>query len=511
MLDYFPKPYNDELIYSLLSRYVIHTGTLSWKKALDKLYGNRGISATVDIPIHIESLSKRTGLQSNLILNKMSLYPVFRVFTSIEKNRETLKVIRSGACNSIYTKMGICASKIKRPNYLRYCPVCYQNDIKLFGESYWRRNFQLPGILSCDLHQVYLNSSNATYVPENKHSFIAPMDEVCNNLSIYRVVNISYAKNFQRINELYRQLLDINYNPMGMIKTYQAYRYYLSIKGYLKGLKVIDYDIFYKDFIEFYGLDFLNKLNLPIDRNSNSCWIKTVLRKPRKFSHPLFHVVLINFLQKDLLGPDFKEFYNSYKKKFIVTGRKENYKICSDKKLLNSKRRQWTILNDSIKPKSQKEVRRIAPALYIWLYRHDKKWLRNNSVHMKRKKFEDNRVNWEKRDIKLMSEIEKHFTFLKNQSSSYKRITRSMFGKKLNCRSLLEKKLDKLLVTRQYLDDICESVEEYQIRRIKNTVKLLKHKNIHVKTWKIYRKAAIRPNMNPMIDNFIMSVVKESK
>lgn len=42
-----------------------------------------------------------------------------------------------------------------------------------------------------------------------------------------------------------------------------------------------------------------------------------------------------------------------------------------------------------------------------------------------------------------------------------------MLGKRAGCSSLLDKRLDKLPVTYQLLERICESVEMFQMRRIK--------------------------------------------
>ena len=46
------------------------------------------------------------------------------------------------------------------PVLLRYCPVCAKEDKRHFGEFYWHRTHQTPGVFVCHAHYVFLNESN---------------------------------------------------------------------------------------------------------------------------------------------------------------------------------------------------------------------------------------------------------------------------------------------------------------------------------------------------------------
>jgi len=59
----------------------------------------------------------------------------------------------------VHGRLGILA--IPRPNQLRFCPLCAQEDKKQFGESYWHRLHQLPGVEVCPTHAVFLENSDA--------------------------------------------------------------------------------------------------------------------------------------------------------------------------------------------------------------------------------------------------------------------------------------------------------------------------------------------------------------
>ncbi len=56
MLGYFPKPYPDELLYSVIARHAIHLGSHSDKALVQELFLSRNAAAVVDFPGHLVTL-----------------------------------------------------------------------------------------------------------------------------------------------------------------------------------------------------------------------------------------------------------------------------------------------------------------------------------------------------------------------------------------------------------------------------------------------------------------------
>ena len=52
--------------------------------------------------------------------------------------------------------------KITGLRHLAYCPSCRSEDLIDYGETYWRRSHQIPGVLLCDRHQCLLTKSSAS-------------------------------------------------------------------------------------------------------------------------------------------------------------------------------------------------------------------------------------------------------------------------------------------------------------------------------------------------------------
>lgn len=164
----------------------------------------------------------------------------------------------------------------------------------------------------------------------------------------------------------------------------------------------------------------------------------------------------------------------------------------------------WIELMSEYPQHTRTELRKINPSLYMRLYRSDKEWLSKNSPDKVNKKVNNQRVNWHVRDLQILEEVQNAYTELKNGVKP-KRITISKLGKLTKRSSLLEKKLHKLPKTKEFINNIIESVEEFQIRRIKRTVEQLDKEDLLL--WKIRRKAGIKEsfykNLDVKIENFI--------
>ena len=131
-------------------------------------------------------------------------------------------------------------------------------------------------------------------------------------------------------------------------------------------------------------------------------------------------------------------------------------------------------------------------SLYIWLYRNDRDWLNENSPNKKRTINKNTRVDWDNRDRELLSKVKEVVDEILDSKEKPIRITISLVGSKLGIKSMIEKHLDKMPLTKEYLDEKKESIRDFQIRRIDWAVRELENKGEDLKSWKIFRKAGIR-------------------
>lgn len=144
-------------------------------------------------------------------------------------------------------------------------------------------------------------------------------------------------------------------------------------------------------------------------------------------------------------------------------------------------------------------LRSIAPALYGWHYRNNRDWLEKNSPKSKKPSRVNNRVDWDERDKKILGKVK---STIKELYASEKPVyvNKSRVGKNIGYLSLIEKKLDKLPQTKEYLEKNLETREQYQIRRIKWSYRsTYKENEVNISEWKIKRLAGINKDLSPVL------------
>lgn len=181
-LPYFPRPYPGELFYSLLARYHRHVGSPKMMYTQDALFGRRFINSTYDLPGHLDELVARlpigTLLLADDIVDSLTLFGYFTAFEPQDLRTETREMMRSGGGN-IHIRLGLSAFRVIRILQLQFCPICVQQMLDQYGELYWRRDHQLPGVFVCPLHGNLLLKSNVIPPVRSRYEFIAATPENC--------------------------------------------------------------------------------------------------------------------------------------------------------------------------------------------------------------------------------------------------------------------------------------------------------------------------------------------
>lgn len=158
---------------------------------------------------------------------------------------------------------------------------------------------------------------------------------------------------------------------------------------------------------------------------------------------------------------------------------------------------------------SKTAIRKLLPDAYIWLYRHDRKWLERNSPRKKNVQPQNKRVDWAERDNEILALSRQAIKNLNEQLPPV-RITIGSVSKKLNLRALLEKHLSKIPKTKSFLRSQTESVEQFQIRRVYWAAQELSARGNHVKAWQVMRLAGIKSSCSETVKRVINSSVLEA-
>ena len=393
----FPLPYRDELLYSVIARYGIHQGITSPKELLDDVYNNRIVAATVDLPNHIENISslypQRIDTSSIELIYSHTQFPLYAPFVDEKRRQNCIKFMQQQTKGSTHLTLGVAASRIQQPRWLRYCPLCLLDQKKKVGEYFWSRNWQIAGADSCLLHGALIDSY-ITRHPVHRHEFIAASHRTCNQNTI------QVTSSTQSI-LITQGVCDILQLPSESSASATQWGHFYASLLYGTGLcrgQQINYEALKDKIVNFWGADWLNQYGLfPVSKES--CWLKSIFRKHRKsFSYLEHMVVWYSLLEGEWQVNDV---LNELRSQSVEPKVVENALLDASEKDKANYRKQWLIATKINKINYVRKHK--FGSVYMWLYRHDRNWLLQINRRLQVPKVTMNhRVDWHKRDLILV-------------------------------------------------------------------------------------------------------------
>jgi hypothetical protein len=140
---------------------------------------------------------------------------------------------------------------------------------------------------------------------------------------------------------------------------------------------------------------------------------------------------------------------------------------------------------------SRTQIRRRFQKEYAYLYRHEKEWLFNQLPNIRTKEKPKATVDWEARDLEYCLKVKKLYKELVILDKPV-RITVSIVGKRLGILSNLEKHLDKLPQTKKFLNEVTETIQQFQIRRCSKIIDQMLQEKEPVRLWEVQRIGAVK-------------------
>ena len=162
MLGLFPKPYPDELLYSVFSRYYVRSGYRNYVFVAEDLFLNRSVRPsfeylTVLKEDVVNKLTSNASFEEIVLQHTMFLYHCR--FLPKERKEQALQALIEMDKNY---HDHILFPKRKHTPTMRYCPLCVVQDRKNRGETYWHRIHQIQELTICTTHHCYLIKTDLT-------------------------------------------------------------------------------------------------------------------------------------------------------------------------------------------------------------------------------------------------------------------------------------------------------------------------------------------------------------
>jgi hypothetical protein len=303
MIGHFPFPYPDEILYSLCARFSARVAYASAKSIIQELFGSTTACATVDLPNRLDylaaALRRGTSLTASNLIDKRTLFPFFSAFLPQARVKQIRTDMRTFSGPATHLRSGIMGSNIPMLGYMRFCPACKQEDEEKVGEIYWHRMHQLPGINVCPSHQVFLENSSVSLREGRKHLLFIPAEKTIGFVPP-RYID-SRDKNHQILLRITQDAMWLLNHPIMGTDLKTIYIRYLrllidkSFAGYTGSIYVVK---LLDEFRRFYPPVLLKRLHCEFSGSDHvkSNWLLRLVRPPKHAQHPLYHLLLMQFL-----------------------------------------------------------------------------------------------------------------------------------------------------------------------------------------------------------------------
>ena len=248
MIAYFPSIYPDELLYSLLARYYAKSGYLAYTYAAQDLFVKKTVKPDIEFinklcPDALQVLTNTKSIEE-IVLNH-TMFPYYGRFINQERRQEALQALLS--MNGNYRNLLPIPSTKYR--CLRYCPLCAAKDRATYGESYWHRIHQLPGICICPIHHCNLICTDIVISSEGSPALITAEETAEYSAEILYSGNQLEYTFASYVSDVFLTPVDLKSDiPVGkFLHSRLEYTNYLTQRGAKRNMEQL-----YSDFTDFY-------------------------------------------------------------------------------------------------------------------------------------------------------------------------------------------------------------------------------------------------------------------
>jgi len=542
------------------------------KRAVEELFGKDTVIAVIDLPSNLETLARRLPnpalYPASLLISGHTLLPYYAPFLPPQRLREVSADMLADNGPRIHTRMGIMASQVPQPTHLKVCRRCVVEDRAQYGECYWHREQQAPGVLLCSKHDsVLVNTTVLIRNRRTRYHFITA-ESVCKG-DLEPAIDSSIPLHFgllRSISSGVSWLAEQNDLCHGLDFLQSRYLQILFELGYVTSAGRVRVGKLGKDFRERYPAELLRLLGADVPETVSDNWLARMLRKPDGLQQPLRHLVLMDFLDvspaqffgmEQTSNSGVRPIYNLIAHSSVlqfgpsatqhadvasanevlvtptsskVTSAPSNTRWDSSKddvlrllwaekqlslrekarrldvdpltvkrhafrlgldipegmsehrahpstntvtsreaELLDKRDKQrgrWLQVMAQNKGLGAKKLRQLAPDTYAWLYRQDKQWLQGHLPARARAIREASRVDWSGRDKALSEAVLRAAEQITARPGRPSQISVASIGREVGQLALIQQHMDKLPLTRGVMEAVCETGEEFAIRRL---------------------------------------------
>lgn len=474
------------------------------KYSMEDLFGIKTVKVVHDLPCRINYLSDALRMScfnypADLLIRKHTLYSLYEPFIPKTLAGGIYKRMLGDGGLGLHSSLGLCASYVPTLKYFKFCPVCDSESVDRYGERYLHRMHQNPCVVVCPYHDVLLVESEMPL----KSGILKATEFLVSDATQNKLRSIGNytSKDFNfliRISKAFEYILSGKYN-VHFDQLRNIYLNLLKCKDLLLGESEVRIDELKKQFSQFYSDQLLNMLGSEITQ-SYCNWLVAIFRKRQRVFHPIRHILIILFLSESI------EEFCSYKPVSELSPRERKNGPRSD---YDHHYGEIIVLRQKYPEMSRQELKKMAGAAYQWIHIHDKDWFEKNMPAKIKPKAKPKNVDWEQKDNELLNKVKLIVSDLLNRRQPFLRLTVNLICNQLEKPYQVLRNMDKLPNTQRYLDFVVETPLQFQYRKIEQV--LSEYQAGELTEDFIYREASIVKYRFLEIDNFIITILTDSK
>ncbi|AUO07086.1 hypothetical protein NS115_01140 [Paenibacillus jamilae] len=294
--------YPDELLASFIARNHLLRGHRSIKTTYQSFFHLTAGKPAYDLPSGLKALLQSEQLKITLdeLIHFHTLYPYYKPFWSIQQCRQVKEEMVADKSQRIQMIAGVMASIIRTHKVLKICPLCLQADLDQFGEAYWHRTHQLPGVLVCPIHKCFLlekcHQCNEDFMDQRIQYPALPTAFCRNHHALSEMVCIVEDPRLIGISDFSNYILKGGYSEYNKEQMYDKYIQRLIRLGYCTATGRVKQREVREFFLSQYNPQFLTQIAVKLPEDTDFNWLSTILRKSRRAQHPLLHILIIQLL-----------------------------------------------------------------------------------------------------------------------------------------------------------------------------------------------------------------------
>lgn len=298
MLGTFPDPWPDELLYSVFARYGDRVAYRQAGAVLSDLFGSTLVVATTPFASHLAHLAcclpHNCSYSAEQLLMEHTLLGFYAPFLPADRQACLKADLLETRGPLSHGRAGIRASTVPSPARLQYCPDCSRDDIVRYGEPYWHRIHQVPGVLVCHRHHCWLKRSQ---VPargaESRHEFVSAQRALT---EVPASCALSASPAHESLIEIAQEVAWVlGKRPEtipGLETLHESYRTALAQANLVTAQGSVRQDHLQALIVQRLGPALLRLLRCSFSSDQTDTWVMRLLRRPTRAHHPLHHLLL---------------------------------------------------------------------------------------------------------------------------------------------------------------------------------------------------------------------------